>query len=314
MTYQQLGKTDLIVSRICFGSWQLSPSFWGEVPLDPWRDAVRWAVDAGINFIDTADAYGNGYSESELGKLLAEDGLRDRVVLATKFYWRIEPNGERFPDTAHDHILRACEASLKRLRTDHIDLYQVHAFDPLTRPEEVAAALLTLKRQGKIRWIGVSNLNVEQMRMYSRGFEVACLQPPYSLLTRNVEKNEFPYCLAERIGVIVYSPLFRGLLSGKYSPDHVFEDSRAKLPQFQGEMFRGILAALNSLKPLAREYGLTIPQLAVRWTLTHPAVTSAIVGIKKREHVEGILKAADARLKPDDWHRVARVLAAAAGG
>lgn len=304
----QLGSSDLNVSRICFGCWQLSSAFWGEVPLAPWEDAVRTAADRGINFVDTADAYGKGHAETALGNLLHRENLRDRFVLATKFYWRFEDHNQRFPDTTHAHILRACEASLRRLRTDRIDLYQIHAFDPLTRPEEVATALLQLRKEGKIRWIGASNLNPEQMRMYERHVDLISLQPPYSLLDRRIEDEALPYCLDRRIGVLVYSPLYRGLLTGKYSRETVFADSRAKLPQFTQPRFGKILDALDSLRPMAERYGLTLAQLAVRWVLTHPAITSAIVGVKERSHIEGIVHAAEDALDPDDWHRMARAM------
>ncbi len=312
MQMMQLGKSDLTVSRIAFGCWQLSPQAWGEVPLAPWEEAVLAAPDCGVNFIDTADAYGNGYAEESLGNLFQRHkGLRDKFVLATKFYWHVEESGAYYPDTSHDYIIRACEASLRRLQTDHIDLYQIHAFDPLTRPEEVATALNELRRQGKVRRLGVSNLNPEQMRMYARYFEINSLQPPYSALQRDVERAELPYCLDQRIGVIAYSPLFRGLLSGKYAPETTFSDNRAKLPEFQGERFARILAALDKLRPLAADYGLTLPQLALRWVLTHPALTSAIVGVKERSHIEGAAAAGQGQLALADWHRVARALAEA---
>ncbi|MCF7838609.1 MAG: aldo/keto reductase [Candidatus Marinimicrobia bacterium] len=307
MQYRQLGQTDLMVSRICFGCWQLSPRFWGDVAVEPWEAAVRKALDVGVNFIDTADAYGDGAAEAALGNLLASEGLRDRFILATKFLWNFE-GPVRYPDTSYDYILRACEASLKRLRTDRIDLYQMHRFDQLTRPEEVGAALCRLKQEGKIRWIGVSNLNVEQMRMYQRHVAIDCLQPPYSLLARDVEQHELPYCLAGRIGVIAYSPLFRGLLTGKYAPGHVFTDSRQNVKYFQGAAFKRISAAVASLKPLAEEHGLTLAQLAVRWVLTHPALTSAIVGIKHPGHIEGIVAAAEDMLPAADWHHMADTL------
>ena len=307
MKYVQLGKTDLVVSRICFGCWQLSPRFWGDIPLDEWRDAVRAALDVGVNFIDTADAYGDGGAESHLGDLLSADGTRDRFIIATKFYWNFE--GERFPDTSYDYIIRECEASLKRLKTDRIDLYQIHSWDPLTRPDEVAAAFGRLKKEGKVRWFGVSNLNADQMRMYLQYFDIECLQPVYNMLDRGVEQRELPLCLEKRIGVIAYSPLARGLLTGKYSPDEKFEDHRASAPRFQGEKFRRILDALQSLTPLAGKHGLTLPQLAIRWVLTNPALTSAIVGVKKREHIETIAKAADDILPAPDWHKAAEAVA-----
>lgn len=310
MQYRQLGKTDLHVSRICFGCWQLSPRFWGEVDLDPWHAAIKKALELGINFIDTADAYGDGYAEESLGDFLKRDGLRDRFLLATKFYWNFK-DGPRRPDTSYKYILEACEDSLRRLKTDRIDLYQIHAWDPLTRPEEVAAALGTLKKQGKVRWFGVSNLNVDQMRLYANHFDLECLQPQYSLLARDVEARELPYCLENRIGVIAYSPLFRGLLTGKYSRDHRFEDHRANVPLFMGKAFHRILDALEEVRPIAADLGLTLPQLAIRWVLTHPALTCAIQGVKTAEHVESVAPAADGELPNEAWHKVADMLSAA---
>ena len=310
MTYTQLGDTDLHVSRICFGCWQLSPKFWGEVDLAPWRKAVRSALDVGVNFIDTADAYGDGFAEATLGEFLAREKLRDRFVIATKFYWNFEQE-ERHPDTRYEYILRECDASLKRLRTDRIDLYQIHAFDPLTVPDEVAAALGQLKKAGKVRWIGVSNQNAEQMRMYEQFFRINCLHPPYSLLKREIESNELPYCLGRRIGVIPYSPLFRGLLTGKYGADHTFNDSRAQVKYFNGKAYQHICEGVDALRPIGERYGLDPAQLAIRWVLTHPAVTAAIVGIKKPDHITGIVKAADDTLPVDEWHRVGRIMSRA---
>jgi len=311
LDYVRLGKTDLEVSRICFGCWQLSPRFWGQVDLDEWRAALRKAADVGVNFIDTADAYGEGYAESSLGDWFAADGMRDRFVLATKFYHNFEDPDERVPDTSYDYIIRECEASLKRLRTDRIDLYQIHAWDPLTRPEEVAAAFTKLKKDGKVRWFGVSNMNADQIRMYLQYWPVECLQPLYNLLDRDPESSEFPLCLEKRIGVITYSSLARGLLTGKYSPETTFEDHRAKNPRFTGERFQKTLEAVNSLQPLADKYAITIPQFAVRWVLTHPAVTSAIIGVKKPDHIESIAPAADGLLSARDWWKAGSLLSRA---
>lgn len=310
MQYTRLGKTDLNVSRICFGCWQLSPSFWGEVPVGPWADSVRAALELGINFIDTADAYGDGHAETELGKLLKQDGTRDQFVIATKFYWNFA-DGPRHPDTTHDYIMRACEASLKRLQTDRIDLYQIHAWDAITRPDEVAKAFAQLKREGKVRWFGVSNLNPEQMDLYRSHFEVSCLQPPYSLLARDIEARELPYCLNHHIGVINYSPLFRGLLGGHYKADSTITGNRAKGPLFHGEGLRIIAAAIEKAKTIGAEIGLTMPELALRWTLTHPAITSAIAGVRKPEHIKGVVKAAEAPLDQRTWHQLAGLFAEA---
>lgn len=310
MRYVQLGKTDLIVSRICFGCWQLSPRFWGEVPLDEWEDALRAAMDVGVNFIDTADAYDDGGAETALGHFLEREKCRDRFSIATKFYWNFEQQ-ERVPDTSYDYIVRECEASLRRLKTDRIDLYQIHAWDPLTRPDEVAAAFLRLKKEGKVRWFGVSNLNADQMRMYLAHFDIDCLQPRYNLLDREVEERELPLCLEKRIGVIAFSPLAKGLLAGKYTSDTRFEDHRARDARFQGKQFEILLDAVERLKPIAEAYGLTTAQLALRWVLTHPALTSAIVGVKRREHIETAAPAADDVLSNRDWHKTAEIMATA---
>jgi aryl-alcohol dehydrogenase-like predicted oxidoreductase len=306
--YRQLGKTDLMVSRICFGCWQQSPAYWGELAQDVWEKAVVGALDHGVNFIDTADAYGDGYAETRLGQVLAQHGLRDRYLIATKFYWNFDDPQKRFPDTRHDYILRECEASLRRLQTDRIDLYQIHAWDALMRPEEVATAFGKLQREGKVRWFGVSNWNAEQMRTLMQYFPLECLQPPYSLMARDIEAQELPYCLANRVGVIAYSPLFRGLLSGKYAPNHQFNDSRATQKYFSGEPFQKILDALGTLQPLAEKYNLSLPQLSIAWVLTHPALTSAIVGVKELEHIASIVAAAEVQLEQADWHHIATTI------
>ncbi|MCX7705556.1 MAG: aldo/keto reductase [bacterium] len=310
MKYLQLGKTDLFVSRICFGCWQLSPRFWGNISIDEWNRALERAIELGINFIDTAQAYGDGFAESVLGDFLKKHRCRHKLVIATKFYWNLDDPQNRYPDTSYNYIVRECEASLKRLKTDYIDLYQIHAWDPLTKPEEVACALLNLQKQGKIRWIGVSNMNVHQMSMYMRYMDIECLQPLYNLLDRDVEKEELPFCLEKRIGVITYSSLARGILTGKYSEDTKFEDSRAQHPRFTGENFKKILNAVNvSLKVVAEKMGLTTAALAIRWILTHPAITSAIVGIKKPEHIETIISAPDNILDRQLWYKLADEIA-----
>lgn len=310
MQYVQLGKSDLLVSRICFGCWQLSPRYWGNISLDEWQAALRSALNLGINFIDTADAYGDGDAESALGDMIVKENCRDRVIIATKFLWNFE-QAERVADSSYEYIIRECEASLKRLKTDYIDLYQIHGWDPLTRPDEVATAIGRLKKEGKIRWFGVSNLNVDEMRMYASFIDVASLQPMYNMLARDCETSQFPYCLEAGIGVIPWSPLYSGLLTGKYKRDQQFNDFRADAPFFQGEALGYILDGLEQIKPIAEAHNLTIAQLAIRWVLTHPAVTSAIVGAKKPEHIETIVAAADDVLPRRDWFKVANIMAAA---
>ncbi len=311
MQYTQLGKSDLRVSRICFGCWQLSPRFWGEVPLEPWRKALDTALDHGIYFVDTAGAYGDGYSEESLGAYFADRGNRDKWVLATKVYWDWQ-GPARIPRTDYDFIISECEGALRRLRTDCIDLWQIHAWDPLTRPDEVAAAMTKLKKDGKIRHAGVSNMNVEQMALYREYLELASLQPLYNLVARDIEEHELPWCLQHGVGVIPYSPLHRGLLTGKYSADQEFTDDRKNVKLFQGAAFRHMLSALDECKTAAEELGLTMPQLAIRWLLTHPAVTSPIVGIKTPEMVTSIVPAVGEPLPMEVWHKVGNALKTAA--
>ncbi len=311
MQTTQLGSSDLNVSRLCFGCWQLNPKFWGQVDIAGWEAAVRGALDAGINFIDTADAYGDGGAEEELGRFLAAAGLRDKFVIATKFFWNFTDGDARFADTTPDYIIRACESSLRRLRTDHIDLYQIHSWDALTRPDEVARAFATLKQAGKVRWFGVSNLNPEQMDLYRDHFEITTLQPGYSLLDRRIEQRELPYCLRHGIGVINYSPLYRGLLGGRYTADSRIPDGRAFGPFFHDEGLRIVAEALATAKTIAAEHDLTMAQLALRWTLTHPAISSAIVGVKKPDHILGAIKATEAPLSQEVWHRVGNLFSAA---
>ena len=310
MRYAQLGTSDLNVSRICFGCWQLSPKFWGDVPIEPWQAALDKALELGINFIDTAGAYGDGYAETCLRKYFKSRKNRDKFIVATKVYWNFGGE-ERHPETTYRFIVRQCEDALKRLKTDCIDLWQIHAWDPLTRPEEVASAMWRLKREGMIRHAGVSNLNVEQMALYRDCMPLVSLQPPYNLVEREIESRELPYCLHHNIGVLPYSPLHRGLLTGKYAKSHQFTDSRAQLPLYQGEAFARMLDALQEVAALAEAEDLTMPQMAIRWVLTHPAVTSAIVGFKTPEQVESMAPAAEGKLSIPLWHKVASIIDAA---
>ena len=298
MKYRNLGASQLEVSLLCLGTMM----FGDQTDEKESATIVADARERGVNFIDTADVYTKGESERIVGRLIRAE--RHHWVLATKLGNAMseEPNERRY---SRKWMLREIDESLQRLQTDHIDLYQIHAWDPITRPDEVAAAFQQLRREGKVRWFGVSNLNPEQMDLYRAHWDVSSLQPPYSLLARDIEQRELPYCLRHNIGVLNYSSLHRGLLGGKYTADTTFADHRAKAPLFQGAGLKIILAAVEEAKAIAAEQGLTMAQLAVRWVLTNPAITSAIVGVKKPEHITGIVKAADGALPQDLWHRLA---------
>ena len=304
-----LGKSGLEVSPVAFGTWQLSPRFWGDLPKDAVENALHRAVDIGINFIDTADAYGDGYGETVVGGAIR--GIsREKLVIATKVFNHFNPDGTRYPDLSGDHVIERCEASLKRLGIDCIDLYLLHFPDPMAPMAETADALDRLKKQGKIRAIGVSNNNVEQLRAQRRFGPYDVIQPPYSLVDPSIEKDLLPYCEAEGVGVMVYSPMHKGLLTGKYTGEETFKDFRKFHPDFQGERFRKLAQGVQSLRPIAERYGLSLYQLLLATTLMHPAIQVAICGIKTPGQVE---EAAGAMGKKIDRKDIFSVRSAVSG-
>lgn len=302
-----LGKTGLSVSRVAFGTWQLSPRFWGEVPAAQVGEAIRTAFDLGINFFDTADAYGDGLAESVLGETL-QAVPRDRVIIATKVFNHYVPDGSRYPDLSPAHIRERCAASLQRLRTDYIDLYLLHFYDQLTPLSLVADTMEGLKAQGKIRHYGVSNFNIEELRAAAAAGNFAVLQPPYSLINLDAEQSLFPFCLAHDIGVMVYSPLHKGLLTGKYEGTETFADFRKHHPDFQGERFRTIAQAVQGLAPLARQYGMSIYQLVLAATLSHPAIHCAVIGVKNGNQVREAAGAVAKSIDRPDYFQVRQML------
>lgn len=298
-----LGKSDLEVSRIAAGCWQLSPKFWGEVDLAPWKKALYEAPEMGINFIDTANAYGEGFAEESLGAFFKESGMRDQFVVATKFFWDFREE-KRYPNTAPEDIRRECENSLRRLGIDCIDLYQLHAWDPLLRPEEMANVMEDLKQQGKIRWFGVSNLHPEQMRLIMKYTEVVSLQSKFSVLSPGVMKEDLPFCMANQIGFLAYSPLEMGLLSGKYHVGNLPDDPRAKGRVFSRENLERVGDKLTKLGELAKEENLSLAEFALRWVLTHPVQAVALAGFKNAGHLKSAMKAAEQPLEAKIWHKL----------
>ncbi|MCD6288065.1 MAG: aldo/keto reductase [Candidatus Hydrogenedentes bacterium] len=279
-----LGCSGLSVSPIAFGTWQLSPRFWGDQPKDDLIAAMKLAFDKGINFYDTADAYGDGYAETVLGEALNELP-RDEIVVATKVFNHYNPDKTRYPDLSGAHIVERCEASLKRLGIDTIDLYILHFYDHLTPMREIADTLNRLRDQGKIRAIGLSNHSVEQVRSQRAFADYSVVQPAYSFVDSSAEKDLFPYCQAENLGVMVYSPMHKGLLTGKYTGTETFDDFRKMHPDFQGERFKKLCAGVQSLKPMAAKYDMSIYQLILTATLMHPSINVAVCGIKKPSQI-----------------------------
>jgi aryl-alcohol dehydrogenase-like predicted oxidoreductase len=302
------GATGLEVSPICFGTWQLSPRFWGEQSKSDVLAAMNTAYDAGINFYDTADAYGDGYAETVLGEFLA-DKSRETVVICTKVFNHFNPDASRYPDLSPEHIRQRCELQLKRMGLETIDLYVLHMFDPLTPLADVAETLNSLKGQGKIRSYGVSNHTVEQLRAQRHFGDYDAVQPLYSLFDTEIESDLLPYCEAENIGVMVYSPMHKGLLTGKYTGGETFSDFRKHLEEFQGERFQAISKAVRTLEPLAKKYQLTIYQLILVATLMHPGIDVAVVGIKKPSQITEAIGAMGKTISREDCFAVRKTLA-----
>jgi aryl-alcohol dehydrogenase-like predicted oxidoreductase len=302
MKYRKLGKNGPDISIIGFGSWAIGgggwASAWGDQDDQLSFDSVRTALDAGITFYDTAAAYGLGHSEEIMGKALKSD--RDKVVIATKCGLVWDKNNVISKNGTFDSIIREAEASLRRLGTDYIDLYQMHwpDTDLNTPAEETMRAMDKLVQDGKIRYVGLSNYSVPLLEQSLSVRHVDALQPPYSILRPAVEKEILPYCLDKGIGVVGYSSLTSGLLSGNYTYDTKFDagDWRSRNAAHTGEGLRNNVDRVEKLKVIAGQYGITIPQLAVAYVLAHPAITSAIVGVRKPSHITGVLPAIDVTL------------------
>jgi aryl-alcohol dehydrogenase-like predicted oxidoreductase len=306
MQFITLGKSELKSSRIGFGCWAIGGTDWGPVDDDESVLAIRRAMDLGVNFFDTADVYGDGHSEEILGRALA--GERNRVLVATKVGGVRERGKPPRHDTSHRHIMEAIDASLDRLGTDHVDLYQVHVPDPTTPVSETMHALTELVKKGKARYIGLSNMDARQTAEYMQHGPITTMQPGYSMIERQPEKELFPFCLANGISVLAYSPMARGLLTGKYGKGSSFHpaDVRQVDMEFRGKTFEINLKCIERLRPLAE--GRTLGQLAVAWALSHPAVSVALVGAKTVAQVEENAAACDRPLPADVSARINKIL------
>jgi aryl-alcohol dehydrogenase-like predicted oxidoreductase len=303
MRQVRLGHSELVVSHLAFGTWQLGGD-WGPTDTAEAMDAIRRAVDEGVTIFDTAQAYGFGQSEQLLSAALR--GVpREQVVIATKGGLR-PADDALVRDASARWIREGVDASLRALGTDHVDLYQLHWPDPATPFDETAEALARLIAGGKIRHVGVSNFDVEQMETFGGTLPAETLQAPYDLFRRGIEAEVLPYTEAHDIGVLVYAPLAHGLLSGSLGPDTRFarDDWRSRSPMFQGETYARNLRVVAELGALATELGCTLPQLAIGWTLANPAVHVAIVGTRDRDHVDEALAASAMDLDDEVMQRI----------
>jgi aryl-alcohol dehydrogenase-like predicted oxidoreductase len=309
MRQVRLGQTDLQVSAIALGTWAFGGD-WGAADLQESKDAIHRALDLGINLFDTAQGYGFGAAERLLADALWQRSRREDVVIATKGGLRLD--GDRLLRDAGRRWLReGVESSLRNLRTDYIDIYQVHWPDPNTPPEETAGVLVELVREGKIRHVGVSNYDVEHMAALGRFGRVETLQPPYHMFRRDIEDTTLPYAAEHDIGVLVYGPLAHGLLSGRMTESVTFDadDWRGKSPDFTGESLRRNVAVVERLKGVARKRGIALPQLAVAWTLANAAVHVAIVGARRPSQLDGTADAAGLELSRADLQEIDAILA-----
>lgn len=289
MKTRTLGWTDLELSEVGFGAWAIGGGGWafgwGEQDDSESIAAIRRGLELGINWIDTAAVYGLGHSEEVVARAI--EGMRDDVILATKCSLVWDDQGSIGSSLRADSVIRECEASLKRLKTDVIELYQIHWPNDDEHIEEGWEAIGRLKEQGKIRYAGVSNFLVSHMQRAQQIHPIASLQPPYSMLRRGIEQETLTYCAENSIGVVAYSPMQAGLLTGKFDKSRVAEDDwRQKVDEFKDPNLGINLEFVDQLRPIAREYGKTVAQLAIAWVLRRPELTSAIVGARRPSQIE----------------------------
>lgn len=300
MEFRQLGSDGPEIPVLMFGAWPIAGGL-GAVDRAQAIATVRRALDLGMTAIDTAEGYRE--SESILGEALAGQS-REKIFLATKV------SAEPFSES---RVRGALERSLRSLRTEYVDLYQLHRYPSGLPLEEALSGLIEAQAQGKIRHVGVSNFTVEQVEAAAGICKVQALQPRFSIFSPGAADALLPSCRQHGIGVIVHSPLAKGLLTGKYRPGHRFspEDERAGFPRFQGETFAAFLGLADELAEVARAKGITLVQLAIAWTLANPAVSSCIVGAKNPAQVEEQVGALDVRFTAEELDRIADVAARA---
>jgi aryl-alcohol dehydrogenase-like predicted oxidoreductase len=306
MQTRRLGNSDLEITPIGIGAWAMGGGdwafSWGRQEDDKSMAAIHTALDAGVNWIDTAPVYGLGHSEEVVGKALAGRAHRPYIFTKCSLVW----NDQR--EIGHSlkaaSVRRELEASLRRLRVDAIDLYQIHWPDPEPEIEEGWQTLTQFQKEGKVRYIGVSNFNVVQMKRVERIAPITSLQPNYNIVTRDIEKDLLPFCRERHIGVIVYSPMKSGLLTGKMTRERIAslppDDFRPKTVSFQEPLLSRNLGVVEVLRGIGERHGRTPGEIAIAWTLRDPVVTGAIVGMRSAEQAKQIVRSAEFRLTPNE--------------
>lgn len=307
---RQLGRTDIHVTPVALGCWPIA----GMTSLDV-NDADSLATiaacfDIGVNFIDTAYCYGlHGESERLIAQALG--ARRDEMVIATKCGIHWGSDGVQVKDGRPETLRRQCEESLRRLRTDRVELLYLHAPDPQTPVAESAGELRRLMEQGKTRSVGVSNFTLDQLQAFHAVCPISAFQPPYNMLQRQIEADTLPWCRANGVSTMVYWPLMKGLLAGKLARDHVFAagDGRAKYPMFQGEEWRKNQDFLDDLRQVASASGHTLTELVINWTVHQPGITVALCGAKRPEQIRESARALGWKLMDAEFAQIDAALA-----
>jgi aryl-alcohol dehydrogenase-like predicted oxidoreductase len=315
MQKRKLGWTDLNLSTVGLGAWAIGGGS-GRFGWGPQDDAdsiatIHRAVELGVNWLDTAAVYGLGHSEEVVGKALK--GMRQRPIVATKCSRRWGEDGAPYGNLKPESLRQECETSLRHLGVECIDLYQMHWPQPEAEIEQGWSTMADLVKEGKVRYIGVCNYNVSQLKRIQPIHPVASLQPPYSMLVRGVEDELLSFCEANNIGVVCYSPMQKGLLTGAVTRERVAalpaSDHRSRDPIFHEPQFSANLALVDGLRPIADRNGKTLAQLAIAWVLRRPEVTSAIVGARHPSQIEETVAAGDWTLSRNDIQAIDALLA-----
>jgi len=323
MQTRTLGNSDLNITRVGYGAWAVGGSgwqfAWGGQDDDDSIAAIHRSLELGVNWIDTAAVYGLGHSEEVVARALKSwSGPRPYIFTKCGLRWDDKGKGDVKKVLSRDSIRREVEDSLRRLSIDVIDLYQIHwPPDPDSSAlEEGWSTMADLKREGKVRWIGVSNFSVPQLKRAQTIAPVTSLQPPYSLVHREVEDDILPYCLRAGIGVIVYSPMASGLLTGAMTRDRAAklpkDDWRKGHPDFTEPNLSRNLALVDLLREIAKRHNRSVGEVAIAWTLRHPAVTGAIVGARNAKQAEGVMRAGDLRLNDKEVNEIEEFFAESA--
>jgi aryl-alcohol dehydrogenase-like predicted oxidoreductase len=316
MEFSRVGDSDLKLSAVIFGAWAAGGWMWGGTDVRASIEAVRASIDLGATSVDTAPVYGQGASEEIVGEAI--QGIpRDRIQILTKygmrwddtrgtFFFKSRNNAGKEIDiykyAGKESVIDECENSLRRLKTDYIDLYQIHWHDATTPIEETMEAVQRLIDQGKVRSAGVCNYAVEWIKTAEKAVHCVSNQVPYSMLTRGIEKDIIPYCIETRKGVLAYSPMERGLLTGKMKPGYVFAkgDHRVSHKYFTAENIKRINLFLEKILPIAKSKNASLGQVVLRWVLDQPGITAVLAGARNKEQAIQNVRAADLKLSPDE--------------